>query len=413
MATQTHSPFETLARVIEHLDDDGRSVRRTEATGSGGDGSLRATVDVSVGIASGVDAGLEPTDATVDDGLSVTFRAPAFPDPAAALPPEHPQVSAVPADVWLDGDSIVVTLEVAIGDADRSDDGAGAASTALPSATAGGSGPTDAAGTPATATVEGGSAGTDAGGTDGRREAATVDAGRGAEADEASADDLHEAGADDPDGKSTSPLAAVRDESVPPYDDTPYLRRLYETCGTFAEMSERIEMDVSAETVRRYMIEADVHSPASYETADGTPTSSRGAAGDTADGAETASEAAAETTTDTGRAEQPTGTAGRGESTADDDSETAASLPDEQLVADGIGLPEALTLHDVVDAVVDARTVHEVQREIGLGYDRTRQLLVQLNVLDLVVGRVAGEPDRTVTVDVVADRIRECTPDAA
>ena len=88
-------------------------------------------------------------------------------------------------------------------------------------------------------------------------------------------------------------------------------------------------------------------------------------------------------------------------------------LPDEQLVADGIGLPEELTLHEVADAVVDARTVHEVQRDIGLGYDRTRQLLTRLNVLDLVVGRVGAEPDRKGTVEIVADRIRQCTPDSA
>jgi hypothetical protein len=33
-------------------------------------------------------------------------------------------------------------------------------------------------------------------------------------------------------------------------------------------------------------------------------------------------------------------------------------------------------------------------------------------VLDLVVGRVTAAHDRTVTVDVVADRIRESAPDA-
>ena len=139
-------------------------------------------------------------------------------------------------------------------------------------------------------------------------------------------------------------------------------------------MSRRIDMDVSAETVRRYMTEAGVHSPTSYETAGGARAAS---------GAD------------------------------DDDGSGTASLPDEQLVADGIGLPEALTLHDVVDAVVDARTVHEVQREVGLEYDRTRQLLTQLNVLDLVVGRVSGDPDQRVTVEVVADRIRQCAPDSA
>ena len=365
MATQTHSPFETLARVIEHLDDDSRSVRRTEAAGSGGDGSLRATVTVAVG----TPTDLEPADVAVDDGLRVTLRAPAFPDPAEVLPAGCPRVSVDPTDARLDGDSLVVTLTVTIGDdggRNREADVTGDEGSS-------------------TATSEG-------------------------DPDDADADEWN-AGSDDPATEAgdtgTGELAAVRDESVPAYDDTPYLRRLYETSDTFAEMSRRIDMDVSAETVRRYMTEAGVHSPTSYETAGGA----RAASGaDDDDG--TAAEAATDTESVDGAeaADEPAEPAGRGRRT--DDGSGTASLPDEQLVADGIGLPEALTLHDVVDAVVDARTVHEVQREVGLEYDRTRQLLTQLNVLDLVVGRVSGDPDQRVTVDVVADRIRQCAPDS-
>ena len=370
MATRTHSPFETLARVIEHLDDDGRSVRRTEAAGGGGDGSLRATVDVSVGSIAGDDAVLEPTDAAVDDGLSVTFRALAFPDPTEALSAAYPRVSVDPTDVRLDGDSLVVTLAVTIGDGSRSDEG---------DATGGGS--ADATDDAAAGTIE-----------------------------EGASDDGPTTETGDTDAESTSRFAAARDESVPAYDDTPYLRRLYEACETFAEMSDRIEMDVSAETVRRYMTEAGIHSPTSYETTGGTRTASGGDGADERESAERTTNTGSDD--DTGSTEESAEPARRGRPT-DDDTGSAASLPDEQLVADGIGLPEELTLHDIVDAVVDARTVHEVQREVGLGYDRTRQLLIQLNVLDLVMGRVSGDPDRSVTVDIVADRIRQCAPDTA
>ena len=403
MVTETRSPFETLARVIEHLDDDGRAVRRTEAAGSGGDGSLRATVDVSVGTATEADTSLEPAEATVDDGLSVTLRAPTFPDPAGALPAGYPRVSAVPTDVRLDGDSVVVTLEVTIGDADRSgrrDDAADATGDATPD------GATDATDGNDAADATGDDA------ADATDDGTASAAGTGATAATFGSTDGREAGSDAGDAETgeTSPLAAARDESVPPYDDTPYLRRLYETCETFARMSERIEMDVSAETVRRYMIEADVHSPTTYETENGAEASANGGSTDVADGSVAAAQAGPETDAEpAGQAD----TAERERPAADGAPEVAASLPDEQLVADGIGLPESLTLHDVVDAVVGARTVHEVQREVGLDYDRTRQLLTQLNVLDLVVGRVSDGSDRVVTVDVVADRIRQCTPDAA
>ena len=425
MVTRTHSLFETLARVIEQLDGDGRSVRRTEASGSDDDGSLRATVVVSVGTGSESATGLDPVDATVDGGLAVTFRAPAFPDPEAALSSEYPRVSATPTDVARDGDGVVVTLRLTIGDADRSADEGGVIER-------------DEDRSAATAAFGAQSADVDAGTGD----PGTAGDDRGGEAN--SDIEAADTSADDADTGATSPLAAVRDESVPAYDDTPYLRRLYETCETFAEMSDRIEMDVSAETVRRYMTDAGVHTPTSYETTGRTSASSDGTASDAESDASVATESTAgtgsvtatESTAGTGSVTATESTAGTGsvtatESTADTepagesaapasrgsladgDHETTASLPDEHLVTDGIGLPESLTLHDVVDAVVDARTVHEVQREVGLGYDRTRQLLCQLNVLDLVVGRVTAARDRTVTVDVVADRIRESAPDAA
>ena len=379
MATQTHSPFETLARVIEHLDDDGRAVRRTEAAGSGENGSLRATVEVSVGTVAGDGPGLDPADVAVDDGLAVTFRAPTFPDPGTALSPAYPPVSVAATDVRVDDDAVVVALSVTIGDADASADEPEVVDDA-PGADEGVSA-ASAFGRQSTDVRDGGDAEATPNGTTVADDAA----------DRASADS-EPSGADsaeDPDAAAEPVLAAVRDESVPAYDDTPYLRRLYETCDTFAEMSDRIEMDVSAETVRRYMTEAGVHSPTSYETDD--------EASESADGTDPEADVR-----------------GPGGSAAPDpDPEEPAALPDEQLVADGIGLPEALTLHDVVDAVVGARTVHEVQRALDLEYDRTRQLLTQLNVLDLVMGRVSGDSEPAVTVDVVADRIRQCAPDAA
>ena len=227
---------------------------------------------------------------------------------------------------------------------------------------------------------------------------------------------------------AASALSAARDDSVPPYEDVEYLRCLYDVCETFAEMSERIEMDVSAETVRRYMIEAEVHSPTSYETTGSNRSSSTASHS----GATLNAESSGDSTTDDDTADASTSTveaspsglgsddgagappdAGPSVSDGSQSDAEAESLPDDQLVADGIGLPEELTLHDVVDAVVDARTVHEVQRELGLEHGRTRQLLRQLNVLDLVLRRVSDDPERRVSFDDVAARIRQCTPDAA
>ena len=191
---------------------------------------------------------------------------------------------------------------------------------------------------------------------------------------------IDRAGAVREDRPDEDPLARVRDESVPPYEDTPYLERLYETCETFEEMSREIEMDVSAETVRRYMIEAEIHEPESYETRQ----RSRGDDGEKVD------------TTDPSPA------------TADDPLET---IPDEQLITDGIGLPAEVTITDIADAVVGSRSAHEVTQKLDLTEEQTRELLRQLNLLDLVLHRVGAESRTTPTYHTVAKRIRQCTPE--
>lgn len=186
-------------------------------------------------------------------------------------------------------------------------------------------------------------------------------------------------------------LARARSEDVPPYDDRDYLRLLYESCGTFTEMSDRIEMDVAAETVRRYMIEADVHTPNPYDTA--AQDDDNGELDDSTsvtDGSDTPPE---------GTGPEPSPPA-------------AEDIPEEQFVTDGIGLPDGVALEDIVNAVVDAKAVYEVKRALALDRGPTRDLLKQLNLLDLVLHRIDDRPDE-VSKDDVVQRIRQCDTGAA
>jgi hypothetical protein len=167
----------------------------------------------------------------------------------------------------------------------------------------------------------------------------------------ADASDDHTASGDDaPDARDP---ASVRDESVPPFEDVDYLAHLYERCDTFTEMTRLFEMDVSAETVRRYTIEAGVHDPDSYDTA------------------------------------------------ADDaDSRT------EHLPVEDVDVPADLTVGAVSEAVVECRTIHEVHRRLGLDQERTRELLRRLDLIDLVTHRIDAVPDRGTSPEEVAARIR-------
>ncbi|MFB6092709.1 MAG: hypothetical protein ABEK02_06840 [Haloquadratum sp.] len=369
------SSFAALSRVIEQLGSDTRSVRRVEAeAGEDGGEPLRATIDVAMplcGPDADSDPALAPQSASLTDGrLEVAYR-------PLSIETESPEIaSARLSDAALAGDEVVLTFEAIVqGDADGADQQA-------PADPDDGSGPHRTGGTEAPA-VDGPTDADDAG-SDRSSPAAVF--GRGVE----------ETPQTERDGERPPSLAAVRDESVPPYEDTPYLTRLYEVCDTFEAMSERIEMDVSAETVRRYMIEAGVHTPTSYDTAEAADeTDDATAATDDGDGA---------TAEGGGGAPDPS------DSNADEE-HRRPPLPDEQLVTDGIGLPEELALQDIVDAVVGARTVYEVQRQLDLGQEQTRRLLRQLNVLDLVLRRVSDDPDGTPSYDVVTDRIRKCAPE--
>jgi hypothetical protein len=198
------------------------------------------------------------------------------------------------------------------------------------------------------------------------------------------------------------PFAAARDESVPPYEDTGYLRALYESCETFDEMSREIEMDVSAETVRRYMIDAEIHDPASYETT--TPGTSSGPQATAEEPGDESDPEGAERDADGREAGGESNADGRSARTTPTADESGRSIPDEQLVTDGIGLPADLDVADVADAVAESITVYEVHRRLGIDRDRTRELLEQLDLLDLVLCRL-GDDNRNVTYEQVATRI--------
>jgi len=439
MAFQPHSSFDALASVIEQLGSGGRAVRRAEAAAGDEDEALCATIDVAVPLSelgsseSGRAVPLEAVGDAEGSGLCFGLRIPGL-DATAIAGVDGADVTVRGTEATLDAETVVATLEIVIRSADPDaaiDGDAGRQGRRVPAGDEGafrrGSGRAD-------------------GGT-GRAAADSTGAfGAGAAGDGGATD---ERGGGEVSDESGDGLASVRDESVPPYEDTAYLAKLYEACDTFAEMGERIEMDVSAETVRRYMIDAGVHSPTSYELGEPSASSADrevsecetrsdgesrvtdhdetdapsdddgtgddraadgGAGDDRASGGDAREDRAAGDGGDTGTESATTDT---DETERTRDRVASESLPDEHLVADGIGLPDALTLPEVVEAVVGARTVHEVERDLGLGHDRTRQLLRQLNVLDLVLCRASAASAREVSVETVAGRIRQCTPDGA
>ena len=348
---EVKTSFDVLARILDEHDSRGRTVTNVEATSNGADGgTLHVTMDVPVDLCAageGVHAGLTLEDATFTErgALQVGFSTSELIPVPSSVPAT---VSVTERDVEVIRGELVVSVDLTIdppGDGPPEPDGKA----------------TNAAGT-----VE----------TDRPAPGRALDAdGPG----------TSESGPEDGDGDS---LGAIRNTSVPPYDDTEYLRALYDAHDTFSEMADAILMDVSGETVRRYMIAADVHDPATYETAAEAARSGSQPrpSDDAADGSD-------------GDSSRP----------AANDKREGASLPDEQLVADGIGLPEDVGVTDVIEAVVKSATVYEVGRELELEGKRVRGLLRRLDLLDLVLRRIDDGDRRGVTYEEASRRVRQCT----
>jgi hypothetical protein len=157
----------------------------------------------------------------------------------------------------------------------------------------------------------------------------------------------------------------TRGREVPPFEDPELLAEVYDSCDTFAEMTDALGMDVTPETVRRYMIEHGIHQPASYGT-DGSGSDP-------------------ERTGDENGEEEPV------------------------VLTDGVGLPDGVTVDGLIEAVRRSTTLSGVERRAGLERGTARETLRELNLLELAVGRVATEAGREISRADVIDRLREAS----
>lgn len=194
-------------------------------------------------------------------------------------------------------------------------------------------------------------------------------------------------------GGSDEPGDTAHTREVPPFRDPELLEEVYTSCETFAEMTDAIGMDVTAETVRRYMIDHGIHQPDSYDTADGPET---GGAEDT--------DADADASTDE---ESPPDGMGNG------NQETAADGDTEHVVlTDGTGLPDDVTVEMLIETVKRSNTVLEVKRDLGIERQEALGMLQRLDMVDLVIGRLDAETKRNVSRADVIERLRAASATA-
>lgn len=215
-----------------------------------------------------------------------------------------------------------------------------------------------------------------------------ADAVNSAEELDGSTDVLERHSADDP------------NESVPAYKDPDALLDVYERCDTFVEMTEALEVDVTPETVRTYMVKHDIHEPekssseASGDSDDEGTTPVRPLGGDNTDQVD--SQELADDNDE--RTSHVSGTQ-RGEEVAEaaTDGGNPPTFEDE--------LPPDIEADELIDAVRSAKTIYDVRRELDYDRERTVELLRKFDLLELVTGRLSKCSDRVATTDEITTRL--------
>ena len=202
-------------------------------------------------------------------------------------------------------------------------------------------------------------------------------------------------------------LAGHDRPSEPLHKHEPALRAAYEAYDSFRAMTEALGVDVTLQTVRRSMIDLDIH-----DTSDGGTDGDEGRADESDNGPTPGEESTAEgatdqqpvtdgsggTVTESATAEQP--------SPGEDAEPTAESDPGgeespDPAVDEGVvdpaaeRLPDDLRVADLRTAVVDGESLRTAADRLERSREETREFLDELDLLWLVHGRVATRPDRT------------------
>jgi hypothetical protein len=167
---------------------------------------------------------------------------------------------------------------------------------------------------------------------------------------------------------------SVINREKPPFRDTELLEEIYESCDTFAEMQIELGMDVSAETVRRYMMEHEIHQPASYNSKNG--------------GSESEDVARPKDADELG-------------------SHVEASDPDVEVFIEGMGLSDTITAEDLIESVRRSSTLFEFQRDLDLEHDEALTLLTEFGLCGFVTGRLSSLPEGDVHREDVLERLQE------
>jgi hypothetical protein len=185
----------------------------------------------------------------------------------------------------------------------------------------------------------------------------------------------HTEGNTQPEDTEPEDAGKIQSTESKPYQDPDRLREVYDEYDTFPAMTDALDVDVTAQTVRSNMIQQGIHEPKT----NGTDTDA-------------------------------------GESDTEDDAqqserevEDSFENEEEVVLSDGMGLPAGMTLDEFKTAVHTSRSFLDVQRELGGDRDYTYRILKELNLIDLVHGRLSKKAEREPSLKEIESRIQQST----
>ncbi|WP_143420461.1 hypothetical protein [Halorubrum vacuolatum] len=208
--------------------------------------------------------------------------------------------------------------------------------------------------------------------------------------------------------------------SRPSYKNPRELKKVYEEFDTFPEMTEALGVEVTPETVRRYMVKYDIHDPTTAGRMNGQMRSESRSSTEAAAGAPDVEAVEQASVADAGETETDVSDGAEGDESSLETPDTSsleerpvvelleqgAADGASSIVTDGSGIPGSLTVGELADVLESSRTISEVQRSLGLEYQQTRHMLRTLGLVEFVTGRLTA-PDSTVPPKLVAERLSE------
>ena len=77
------------------------------------------------------------------------------------------------------------------------------------------------------------------------------------------------------------------------------------------------------------------------------------------------------------------------------------------VLSDGIGLPDSVSVEELIETVNQSNTIHEVKEDLDMERKEAHGMLKELNLVSVVMGRLANDAGREMQREDIVEHLRE------